>query len=334
MINPAAAHIAFDDRQWIDGFDDPTRVYMEYHDFGTTSQIFVQRSTDQGENYTDAQGVAVDPLSEPALGPQNGNVAGQVKVDRTSCGSRGNLYQIVVGADNATDNANSLTNAVYVSVSSDVSLTLPAYQFRVYKIFSCGAGSSCPGGHGLVNLFPALAVDKFGYVYAVWSDGTTIYYSFSATHGASWSPAIAVNQGVTVGKSNTFPWIAADANGHVGIAWYGADQAGNSNTVPLTTKWNVYVAETSNGHGVVPAFTQSVASDHVIHTGTISTGGLTGTADRSLLDFFQIDIDPTNHLINIAYDDDHASPGSAVPIFTRQKNPTPSIVTAGSCAGN
>ncbi len=337
MINAAAAHIAVDDRQWIDGFDDPTHVYLEYHDFVTTSQIFVQRSSDEGENYTDAQGSAIDPATEPALGPvQTGNVAGQIKVDRSSCGSRGNLYQIIVGPDNVTDNANGLINATYVGVASDVSLTLPAYTFTDYKVFSCGAGLKCPSGLGLRNLFPALAVDKFGYLYAVWSDGATIYYSFSTTHGVSWSPAVAVNQGVTVGMSNMFPWIAADANGHVGIAWYGADHAGDSNTVPLTTKWKVYVAETATGHGAVPAFTQSVASDHVIHTGTISTQGFspTSTADRSLLDFFQIDIDPTNHLINIAYDDDHASPGSAVPVFTRQKTATPSIVTAGPCAGN
>jgi len=44
-----------------------------------------------------------------------------------------------------------------------------------------------------------------------------------------------------------FPWIAADANGHVAVAWYGADQAGNSNKVPLTKNWNVFVAETVNG---------------------------------------------------------------------------------------
>jgi hypothetical protein len=335
LINPAAAHIAFDDRQWIDAFDDPTHVYLEYHDFGTTSQIFVQRSSDQGQNYTDGHGLGVDAASQPALGPQNGNVAGQVKVDRSSCGSRGNLYQIIIGADNAMDNVNSLVNAAYVGVASDVGLGIPVYAFTDYKIFSCGAGSTCPSGLGLRNLFPALAVDKLGYVYAVWSDGVSIYYSFSATHGASWSNPITVNQGVTIGMSNTFPWIAADANGHVAIAWYGADQPGNSNTVPLTTKWKVYVVETTNGHGAVPAFTQSVASDHDhIHLGTISTGGLTGTADRSLLDFFQIAIDPTTHLINIAYDDDHVNPGSAVPVFTRQRNATPGIVTAGPCAGN
>src|SRR5438477_2439632 len=293
--NPATAGVPFDDRMWIDALDDPNHVYMEYHDFGTTSQIFVQRSSDGGESYTGAAGV-VDAATEPSVGPRTGNIAGQIKVDRSSCSSHGNLYQIFVGPDNPSDNAqnsSAFINAAYVGVASGVSLTNPTLSFTDYKIFSCGAGSTCPTGAELGNLFPALAVDKFGYLYAVWSDNTTIYYSFSASQGVSWSPAIKVTQNTSqAGKSNVFPWIAADANGHVAIAWYGADQTGNSNTVPLTPNWNVYVAETVNGQGVNPKFTLSQATDHVNHAGGISTGGLTGSSDRRSSDIFQIGLDP------------------------------------------
>src|SRR5712664_2284479 len=333
--NPATAGVPFDDRMWIDALDDPNHVYMEYHDFGTTSQIFVQRSNNGGFTYADALGPAIDAATEPSVGPPTGNIAGQIKVDRSSCTSHGNLYQIFVGPDNPTDNLNnssSFLNAAYVGVASGVSLTRPTLSFTDYKIFSCGAGSTCPSGAGLGNLFPALAVDKFGYLYAVWSDNTTIYYSFSMSHGTRWSPAIKVTQSTPqAGKSNVFPWIAADANGHVAVAWYGADQAGNSNTVPLTTNWNVFVAETVNGHAITPVFTLSQATDHVNHTGQISTGGLLGSSDRSLADFFQIAIDPTNHLVNIAYADNHAGP--SVSYFTRQKTATSGISTKGNCAG-
>src|SRR6266852_3693144 len=41
LPNPATAGVPFDDRMWIDALDDPNHVYMEYNDFGTTSQIFV-----------------------------------------------------------------------------------------------------------------------------------------------------------------------------------------------------------------------------------------------------------------------------------------------------
>src|SRR6266849_2007451 len=332
--NPVTAGVPFDDRMWIDALDDPNHVYMEYHDFGTTSQIFVQRSNDGGQTYTDALGTVVDAPTEPSVGPPTGNIAGQIKVDRSSCSSHGNLYQIFVGPDNPTDNSNNSSNflnAVYVGVDSGVSLTNPTLSFTDLKIFSCGAGSTCPSGAGLGNLFPALAVDKFGYLYAVWSDNTDVYYSFSMSHGTSWSPAIKVTQNTSqAGKSNVFPWVAADADGHVAIAWYGADQAGNSNTVPLTTNWNVYVAETINGHATTPVFTLSRATDHVNHTGQISTGGLLGSSDRSLADFFQIAIDPTNHRVNVAYADNHA--GTSVTYFTRQKKATRGIVTKGQCA--
>jgi hypothetical protein len=333
--NVATAGVPFDDRMWLDGLNDPSHVYMEYHDFGTTSQIFVQRSADGGENYTDALGTVVDAATEPSVGPPTGNIAGQIKVDKSSCSSHGNLYQIFVGPDNPVDNShNSLTfmNAAYVGVATGVSVTNPTLSFTDYKIFSCGAGSTCPSGAGLGNLFPALAVDNFGYVYATWSDNTDVYYSFSTNHGTRWSPAIKVTQNTSqAGRSNVFPWIAADANGHVAIAWYGADQVGNSNTVPAdSTHWNVFVAESVNGHAISPAFTMSQATDHSNHIGQISTGGLLGSSDRSLADFFQIAMDP-NHLVNIAYADNHAGP--SVTYFTRQKATTAGIATKGKCAG-
>jgi hypothetical protein len=92
----------------------------------------------------------------------------------------------------------------------------------------------------------------------------------------------------------------------------------------------VFVAESVNGHAMSPAFTVSQATDHSNHTGQISTGGLTGASDRSLADFFQIGIDP-NHLVNIAYADNHAGP--SVTYFTRQKTATAGISTKAKCAG-
>src|SRR5467141_4697570 len=124
----AAAGVPFDDRMWIDALDDPNHVYMEYHDFGTTSQIFVQRSNDGGLTYTDVvpETAVVDATTALSVGPPTGNIAGQIKVDRSSTASHGNLYQIFVGPDNPADNAHNSANffnAVYVGVASGVSLT-------------------------------------------------------------------------------------------------------------------------------------------------------------------------------------------------------------------
>ena len=65
------------------------------------------------------------------------------------------------------------------------------------------------------------------------------------------------------------------------------------------------------------------ASDHIIHSGPICIDGLgcelsDPARDRTLLDFFQVSVDPTNGAADIAYADDHAAPGNAVLYFTRQ----------------
>ena len=108
-----------------------------------------------------------------------------------------------------------------------------------------------------------------------------------------------MNSGATVGKSNVFPWVAADANGHVAIAWLGSSIAGNSNDVATmqpacadgTTncwaQWSVYMAESVNGHDAVPSFAQHAASDHIVHSGTVCTNGTgcSGGDSRSFADF-------------------------------------------------
>jgi len=371
--NPVVAHIPGDDRQWIDGTGDQT-VYLNYHDVATFN-IEVQRSNDGGFTYVDGFGEAIDPQTFPVAGgvpaTNSANVAGQIKVDRsTQCASsRGNLYQVFVAPDSVTENlTGGALRSVYVGVSTDVKMGLPVFTFTDHKIFAGPAGAQ---NQGAVNLFPALAVDDFGFVYAIWSDNSNIFYSFSTNQGTTWSNPIDVSFTVNGGHANLFPWIAADANGHVGIVWFGDDRAGNSNdraalepghpasqgaacttgTTCMTSwaQWNVYYAESVNANSATPVFTQSVISDHVIHRGTISTGGLGGGADRSLADLFQIAFDP-QHFANVAFSDDHLvntevgpdngpdNPTSRRKIranFTHQLMATAAgpVVTTGSCAG-
>jgi hypothetical protein len=373
--NPVVAVIPGDDRQWIDGTDAST-VYLNYHDAATFS-IDVQRSNDGGVTYLNGFAEAIDPQTFPAAGgvpaTNSANVAGQIKMDRSSCPSRGNLYQVFVAPDSVTENlSGGALRSVYVGVSTDVTLGLPAFTFTDTKVFTSPAGS--PGAtFGTNQVFPALAVDNFGFVYAVWSDQTHIYFSSSSDQGATWTtPPTQVNSATTIGNANVFPWIAADANGHVGIVWFGDDRPGNSNDLatlsPCSTgsttcmtawaKWNVYYAESVNANTATPTFFQSKISDHstdtpaadYIHRGTVSTGGLGGNADRSLADLFQIAFDP-GHFANVAFSDDHKlspvtitghtgydDPGARRLIranFTHQLAATSgSVVTTGSCAGS
>jgi hypothetical protein len=372
--NVASARIPGDDRQWIDG-SGSNLIYLNYHDLGTFN-IEVQRSSDGGQNYGNGFGEAIDVQTFPRAGSvtptSTGNIAGRIQVDRSSCPTRGSLYVIFAAPDNLTENTGGMPmRSVYVAVSNDVNNGQHVFTFTDHKVFTSPVGS-LGAANGTDNIFPALAVDALGYLYAVWSDNSTIFLSSSSNQGKTWTAPVQVNQGLTVGNANVFPWVAADGNGHVAVVWLGDNMVGNSNdrgtlepghgtsqgaactsgsTCMLQwAQWNVYMAETVNGHSSTPTFTQSETSDHVIHRGTVSTGGLGGGADRSLADLFQVALDP-QHRANMAFSDDHKphplcgqlgsgqcgadDPQTTRLIranFTRQLAGNATIVMGGSCA--
>ena len=365
--NVVAALVPGDDRMWNDAVNDASTVYLAYHDLATFN-INVQRSNNGGLTYTAGLGEAIDAATLPAAGSlaptSSANTAAQIKVDNSSCPSRGNLYVAFTAPDNAIENANTgPQRSVYVGVSTDAGLGAPTFTFTDHKVFTSPLGSQ-GATHGNNNIFPALAVDSFGNAYTVWSDNQNIFLSSSSNLGVTWTSPVRVNSGPTVNKSNVFPWVAADANGHVVVTWLGSSIAGNSNdvatmqpacadgTTDCWAQWNVYAAESVNGTALVPSFTQHAASDHIIHSGTICTSGTgcSGDDSRSLADFFQVALDP-QHRANIAYADDHLAsplcsqqtPGhcanndpqsfrQAVPYFTYQMKPNKKVITTGLCA--
>jgi hypothetical protein len=338
--NPVVALIPGDDRQWIDATGTGT-VYLSYHDVATFN-INVQRSNDGGLTYVSGAGEAIDAATFPAagnVGPNaTANLLGEIAIDKSKCtGSSGNVYQIFTAPDSAAENAaGQPMRSVNVGVSRDAKTMAPTFTFTDHKIFTGPMGSSNN------NIFPSIAVDDFGYVYAVWSDNSNIFFSSSRDQGTTWTPAMVVNQGATLRKANVFPWVRADANGHVAVVWLGSNVAGNSNDAAAMepcsagsmtcmtnwAKWNVFVAESVNGNedfdapGVdLPVFIQRIASDHVIHRGTVSTGGLGGSANRNLADYFQVSFDPQHRAI-VASSDDHLV------------HPLCSSVTPGHCGAN
>ena len=82
--------------------------------------------------------------------------------------------------------------------------------------------------------------------------------------------------------------------------WYGTTEAVNNDNAD----WKVFYAQSFNADEEVPTFRQMTASDHFIHASNISTGGTLGTANRNLIDYFQVSFDPTGAAV-ISYTDDH-----------------------------
>src|SRR2546428_799667 len=301
-------------------------------------------------------GVPNLPLTSLALVP---GVTGTHSTDRGDNFTPPNPLAAAIGGDDRQWNDAIDSKTVYLA-------------YHDIATFNIDAQRSNDGGLTYVNGFGE-AIDPQTFPTAGTVAGTAnLAAQIQIAHGKTWTSARKINRAPTRGKANVFPWVAADANGHVVVGWLGADKAGNSNdrtvmepgheptqngactngTTTCMTKWaqwNVYVLETGNGHAATPTFTQFTASDHVIHRGTISTGGLGGSPDRNLADFFQVALDP-QHRVNVAFADDHiVSPLSlrrttvdgpddprsfrvGVPYFTYRLQAPAGLVTTGSCA--
>ena len=94
---------------------------------------------------------------------------------------------------------------------------------------------------------------------------------------------------------------------------------GGPNAMPAGSVWNVMFAQSLNADSREPVFTVVQAGDNPNHRGNISIGGLTGSSDRSLLDYFEVAVGPDG-LANIMYAD-NANAAGADPLhvsFVRQ----------------
>src|SRR2546421_8729577 len=333
--NVYSQQVGGDDRMWMAA--DPSlnslgvaNIFMTYHDVAGPQDIQLGVSVDGGFSYVQSGPIInnndVPPGQWQGAGVSlagAGNGIGNIVTRRTAAGLT--IYSIFETPDSATDNLNqgiagtSNYNRVYEAIGTVTSDTAPpVISWRNYEIYHG------PLGARYNRIFPVTAVDAAGRVYAFWADGNHIDYKADAT-GTSWKPAKAPSQIANPAGVNTaiMPWAEAGAAGIADVVFYGAAGGAGAQPSPqddINNVWNAYFAQTTNGG---TSFTVSKASDHVIHKGPICIDGLgcnlsNPPRDRTLLDFFQVSIDPTNGAADIAYADDHAAPGSSVLYFTRQ----------------
>jgi len=216
-------------------------------------------------------------------------------------------------------------------------LTHPVYIPFVRRISLGGQGLDCPcpwqlyvakstnGGDTWIRLkivdlpktvdpaqiFVQMAIDRAGNLYYNWSQARNvtssgegeqdIYYTFSTDRGAHWAAPIDLTG--SANDSAIFSWMVAGDAGRVDLVYYKSNSGANSN-VNVGQVWNVYFAQSMNALNTGANFNGVQVSAEPNHIGDISTGGLFGSADRDLLDFFTIDVD---HLgaAHIVYSDDH-----------------------------
>ena len=137
------------------------------------------------------------------------------------------------------------------------------------------------------TLFPVVASDNAGNLYAVWSgydqssnNSQVVVFSASRDKGRSWRTPRAVSDnrvdGAGYAPPALFPWIVAGASGRVDIAYVIGNQpivnAPGADFGGPATRWDVRVAQSLNATSAEPTWTSRVASAD-FHTGSICTMG-------------------------------------------------------------
>jgi hypothetical protein len=300
VCNPVTTAATPVDRQWFGVYGNPAgasltggngaKVYLDYDVVAAVTGQCLVATTNPNSNAFVVQtskdgGLTWDPYVNVDC---NDGIAGNIVVNQRNA----YVYAVHTAFSSLTQ-AN--TDQVTVNRSTDSGAT-----WSPAKVFACDG--TCIVG----NDFATLAIDKAGGLYAAWSQAPVdpigsgvisgpshIYYAYSPD-GLTWGPEKRVDQGAT--DVNVFAWIVAGNAGAVDVVWYGTTKASGLNDYDSgkqTTDWFPYLAQSLNANTGAASFGAPVAvSQHSNHNGGICTMGIgcTTGGDRSLVDFFQVDL--------------------------------------------
>lgn len=285
--NPTAVENVVDDRQWFAIDNGPTSSASDNTVFLTTRQIPLGLqvfSTPGSTGSTDpVGGLIYQNAAQNVLTVAPDAVCGQPRFDPINR----NLYLVCDRGDHVEIIRGHVNPIQRTSI-----------QFQRRNV------PPSPGGN-VGDIFPALAVDRAGNLFAVWADSNNhnVYMTASRDQAETWTSIIQVNGDPA--NTNVWAWAAGGSAGKVDIVWYGTSTRGdpdnfpswlNSRQAAANVKWFTYFAQVSFDFTTPSASTiyQVKASEHPTHYGQICQGGLgctTSNGDRTMADFLAVAID-------------------------------------------
>lgn len=276
------------DREWL-AVTGPhgEKVHVVWHEFATGTMLGVT-STDSGKTFGPAEVLYSNPQTA-GESLHDGTSIGGVSVDDS-----GRVFVSYATSRLTTTDTTYGTppvNTIKMSVRD------PESGLWTDHLVTAGADDANYG-----NFWMASAVDKGGYVYAVYSgyahkgEPMHVWLQQSKDHGVSWSAPFAVDNVLPgpVGQ-DLFGWVAGGGKGVAVVSWY---HTASPNKDAAGIDWVVPVAQVRGLDTTAPSVIYGLASDHSVHHGPICTLGtfcgiLPGSSsDRSLLDFFKVAVAP------------------------------------------
>ena len=122
---------------------------------------------------------------------------------------------------------------------------------------------------------------------------------------------ILINRGTT--RTTVMPWVVASgAPGRFAVAYYGTTQEGNPDLGSFKAAWYVHVGMSLDAFAANPKVDQILGSSHPTHFDSICLNGTlcaADMADRTLVDYFAMDMNPVDGRLNIVYNNAAKKPG-------------------------
>jgi hypothetical protein len=215
----ASSADTFEDKEYVTTDFVPTspyynNMYVSWTRFGSGTDIYFVRSTDQGITW-----------SSPVVVSNEPGVQGSVP----AAGPNGEVYVAWYGYDFSSEN-------IYFDKSTDGGVTF-GNDISI---------SPCPNGW-----FPSMAVDLSGgqyngNIYVTWGDerngDNDIFLSLSTDGGDNWSIAKRINNDpVGNGRVQYWPWITVAENGEIDIIFYDTRNTPNNFII------EAYLARSTDG---------------------------------------------------------------------------------------
>jgi hypothetical protein len=304
------------DRPWINTVPGhPNLLYGTYDGlaFGGGAPE-VDRSNDQGQTSTKC-GQVLEPGSDAfAHFSPTGALENSETIGKPAIGRDGTLYVPFTEPHQAgqqfTEPSDPTPDNLYVGIGRrgcpDASAT-----FKDVTVYKNDTGT----GSNFSNIFPSIAVDGGGTVYALAAGvlkqgqkGEGVYLFVSRSGGLHWSAPIKVNSGPP--QAAVIPALAGGLyRGQALIGWYGSTTSTNHNSD--SGRWKYYVAQTRD-YG--RTFTRTTVTRKIFHYGQVCTLGVECTGGRNLLDFTSVAVNPkTGCGMAIFGGDPYDTPGKANP---------------------
>ncbi|MFY9587785.1 MAG: sialidase family protein [Actinomycetota bacterium] len=286
------------DRQWL-AHRCAELVLLGYHDFIVEAEM-VNRSTDGGLTW-EQEPIFISPSgSAPGMSPNYADqgintFSGPLAVDQKT----GDVY-IVFAISTAEGNVTTgippfgSPQQIVVGVSHD--------EAQTWELKLVEAADEVGPLAGLI--FPWITVDRDGNVYVTWAgrdaeeDPINVFLSYSNDHGETFSEPYRVNNDAT-GHVHIYTTVSGGDPGVVDMAWYTASTA---DPASADNEWYVDFAQIRSANTASPQISQSRVFPNSIHHGEVCLNGTLCAigGDRSLLDFFQIQVGPDG-MANIAF---------------------------------